>query len=170
MSKIARLRSSVSPWARWAIRVLAVSAAVLIGVAAAPGSRGVGPSKAARPAPKPHAAGQVKSEAVNAAEVAAQTFMSSYVSFLYGRRDGAAVTPVGAGLRRQPLGAQSPPTPAERTRALVVRDLTVSPGKAARATGSAIVDDGASPPYALSFNLSFSHRAWVVTGVHGGGR
>lgn len=171
MSKLAKMGSSISARTRWTIGALAVSAAILIGSAAAPGSRHVSPSTGARPAPKPHAASQVKREAANAsAEVAARTFVSSYVSFLYGRRRSAAVTPVGGHLHQQLLRAQSTPTPAERTRALVVRDLTVSPDTTAGATGSAIVDDGAAPPYALSFNLSFSHRAWVVTDLRGGGR
>ena len=171
MSELARLSSSVSPWRRWTIAAFAVSAAVLIGFVAARGSRDVSSSKTARPAPRPHAAGQVTREATNlSAEVAARTFVSIYVSFLYGRRNGAAVAPVGASLYQQLLGAQSTPTPAELTRALVVRDLTLNPDTRSTATGNAVVDDGASPPYALSFNLSFSHRRWVVTGVQKGAR
>jgi hypothetical protein len=96
--------------------------------------------------------------------------VSSYVSFLYGRRAAAAVIPVGAGLYHQLLGAQSTPTPAELTRTLIVRDLTVNPDTRATASGSAVVDDGASPPYVLSFNLSFSRRRWFVTAVQKGDR
>ncbi len=123
------------------------------------------------PAPKPDTRGQVTREAANVSpEVAAQIFVSNYVSFLYGRRAASAVTPLGARLQQQVLGAQSTPTPAELTRELVVRDLTVNPDTRAAAAGSAVVDYWASPPYALSFNLSFSHRRWVVTDVAEGHR
>jgi hypothetical protein len=171
MSKLAGPGSSVTAPMRRTVAALAASAAVLIAFAAAGGTRDVSPSKAAMPAPKPDARDLAAREGPNdSPEIAARIFVSSYVSFLYGRRAASAVTPVGAGLYRQLLGAQSTPTPAELARTLIVRDLTVNPDTRATATGSAVVDDGASPPYALSFNLSFSHRGWVVTAVQKGDR
>lgn len=171
MRKLAKPGSSATAQTRRTVAALAASAAVLIAVVAARGTRDVSPSEAGRPAPKPDAAGQATREAPNVSpEVAAQIFVSSYVSFIYGRRTASAVTPVGVGLYHQLLGAQSAPTPAELTRTLIVRDLTLNPDTRATATGSAVVDDGASPPYALSFNLSFSHRRWVVSVVQKGDR
>jgi len=169
MSKLANSGSSATTRTRRIVAALAASATVLVAFAVARGTRDVSPSEAGRPAPKSDAGSHAKREAPNVSpEVAAQIFVSNYVSFLYGRRAGSAVTPVGARLHQQVLNAQSTPTPAELTRALVVRDLTVNADTRATATGSAVVDDGASPPYALSFNLSFSHRRWVVTGVQKG--
>jgi hypothetical protein len=121
---------------RRTVAAVAASAAVLIAFAAAGGTRDVSPSKAAMRAPKPDAGGQVAREAPNVSpEVAAQIFVSSYVSFLYGRRAASAVTPVGAGLYHQLLGARSTATPAELTRTLIVRDLTVNPDTRATASG-----------------------------------
>lgn len=96
---------------------------------------------------------------------AARTFAASYVSFLYGLGAAASVTPVAHGLHEELLGARSITTPAELTRAVLVRELTVSPDTGATATASAVVDDEASPPYAFSFTLSFSHGRWRVTAV-----
>lgn len=171
MSKLATLKPSVTARTRRTVAGLAASAAVLIAFAAARGPGGLSPSKAARPDRRPDVSGRVTREATNVLpDVAARTFVSSYVSFLYGRRAAAGVAPIGHGLYRQLLGAQSTATPAELTRSLVVRDLTVSPNATATAIGSAVVDDGASPPYALSFNLTFSHRRWLVTAVRRSGR
>jgi hypothetical protein len=171
MSQLARPGSSVIARTRWTVAVLAATAAALIGFAGSRGPKDGRAPEGTRPAPRRDASREVRREATNvSAEVAARTFVSSYVSFLYGRRDGAGVAPVGARLHQQLLGARPTPTPAEMTRALIVRDLMVSPEISGTATGSAVVDDGASPPYALSFNLSFRHRRWVVTGVQKGDR
>ena len=60
-------------------------------------------------------------------DVAARIFVSSYVSFLYGGRAATGVSPIGHSLFEQLSDARSTATPAELTRTLVVRDLTVSP-------------------------------------------
>ena len=103
-------------------------------------------------------------------DVAARIFVSSYVSFLYEGRAGTGVSPIGHNLFEKLSDARSTATPAELTRTLVVRELTVSPTTRAAAVASAVIDDGASPPYSLSFNLTFSHRRWLVTAVQGDGR
>jgi hypothetical protein len=170
MSKLATRDISGAARTRRTVAAIAASAVVLIVVATASPTRQARPSVTRR-ASKPDAAGKVTRDGSNASsKVAARTFLTSYVAFLYGRRDGAAVTPVGPRLHQRLLGAQSIPTPAELTRALVVRDVTVSPNASGTAVGTAVIDDGASPPYALTFDLSFSHLRWLVTSVQREGR
>lgn len=179
MSKLARLGLSVIVRKRRTVAALAAGAAVLVALTAARGTGDVSGSGAAKPTAKPEAGGRVtRAAATDSLAVAARTFAGTYVSFLYGRRAASAVTPVSAGLHRRLLGAHSTPTPAELARAVYVRDLTVDPSAGATATATAVVDDGASPPYALSFNLSlnlsvnlsFSDRRWLVTAVRTDGR
>jgi hypothetical protein len=116
----------------------------------------------------PHEAPQRTSDV--SPEPAARTFVSSYVSFLYGRRAADGVTAVVRSLTRQLRDAQSTATPAELSRAVVVRDLAVVPRTGTTATATAVVDDGASPPFALSFNLTLTRRRWLVTAVQRSGR
>jgi len=103
-------------------------------------------------------------------EPAARDFVSTYVSFLYGRLDARGVAPVARALSRRLLHGRSTATPAELSRELVVRELVVIPHAGTAATAEAVVDDGASPPYGVSFNLTFTHRHWLVTAVETSGR
>lgn len=154
-----------------AVAGLVVSAAALIALVAVAGPRDHTASRAPAALRGPDASGRRKGEKPPALpDVAARTFVSSYVSFLYGRGTPASVTPTGAGLYRQLFHARSTATPAELTRTLVVRDLAVTSDTATTATASAVVDDGASPPYAVTFNLSFSNRRWLVRAVRSGDR
>jgi hypothetical protein len=92
-------------------------------------------------------------------------FADTYVEFLYGRAAAPAVTPITTGLRSRLTGGRSVATPAERQRKLSVRDVQVTYMGRGTATARALVDDGASPPYTLSFNLSLIGGRWAVTDV-----
>jgi hypothetical protein len=129
------------------------------------------PSKATSPHRKPASSARARRQPTRVVpDLAARIFVSSYVSFLYGGRDAAGISPIGRTLLRQLSDARSTATPAELARRVVVRDLTVSPAIGGTAVASAVVDDGASPPYSLSFNLSFSHGEWLATAVQRDGR
>ena len=169
MSKIARPTTSVTARTRRTVAALVATAVVVTAFAAARGGRDVRPPRAARPAAAPATRPQVTRKATSVSpEAAARTFVSSYVSFLYGRRAATDVVPVGQRLHRQLLDARSTATPAELTRPLVVRNLIVNADTRGTAIGSAVVDDGAAPPYALSFDLTLRKGRWVVTAVERG--
>jgi hypothetical protein len=95
-------------------------------------------------------------------------FADTYLEFLYSRASATAVTPITSALRAGLAGRRSLATPAELRRQLSVRDVQVTPTGPRSATARAIVDDGASPPYTLSFNLRLIAERWLVTGVGGG--
>jgi len=171
MSKLARSDFSSTGRARRVLAGLTAGAAIAMALAVAQGPRDSAPARTARPSRKVDASGRVTRQAMSVLpDGAARSFASSYVSFLYGRLAAGGVAPIDLGLRHQLLAARSTATPAELARALVVRDLTVGPGTKGTAMASAVVDDGASPPYALSFNLTLSHGRWLVTSVQRGDR
>jgi hypothetical protein len=103
---------------------------------------------------------------------AALQFANSYVAFLYGEAPAGAVSPVSPSLRRQLLRGRALVTPAEVQRQVIVRGLQVLRWRGGAALADIRVDDGASPPYILSFRLRFRHGSWTVDrlgGSYGGG-
>ena len=171
MSKLAKFWPRANPFTLLVAAGLAATAAVLIAFAANRGPNQSRSFRAPRPATEAHAPhGAARGTSDVSPEPAAKTFVSSYVSFLYGQRAADGVTPVVRSLTRQLLDAQSIATPAELSREVVVRDLAVIPRTSTTATAGAVVDDGASPPYALSFNLTLTDRRWLVTAAQRLGR
>ena len=92
-------------------------------------------------------------------------FADSYLGFLYGGSPAAAVAPITDRLRAQLRAGHSMATPAELRRVVVVQAVEVTSNGPRAARASAVVDDGASPPYTITFNLSLSHGSWLVTAV-----
>jgi hypothetical protein len=171
MSQTAGSEFLVSHRTRRTVAGLAATAAVVLALASVHAPSDSSPPKATRPLRKAAPSARARRETASLApDVAARLFVRSYVSFLYGGRAGTGVSPIGHGLFEELSDARSTATPAELARAVVVRDLMVSPATRGAAVGSAVVDDGASPPYALSFNLTFSHRRWLVTAAQRDGR
>jgi len=170
MSKLAKYRHPTSRALR-AAAGLALTAAVLIAFAANQGPQPPGPSQAVRPTTQMDSRHGAPRRATRVSPgPAARDFVSTYVSFLYGWLAANAVAPVARALSRRLLDGRSTATPAELSRELVVRDLVVTPRAGTAATAQAVVDDGASPPYGLSFNLTLTHRHWLVTAVETSGR
>lgn len=171
MSKLARSRHTAA--ASWLLAAagLAATAAVLITFVAGRRPSQAWSSHPARPAAKsdPRHRAPVGTPDV-LPELAAQTFASRYVSFLYGRLAAVGVAPATRALSRQLVDARSNATPAELSREVVVRDLMVIRRTATSATAYAVVDDGLSPPYGLSFNLNLARRHWLVTAVQESGQ
>jgi hypothetical protein len=99
---------------------------------------------------------------------AAVAFARSYVSYFYGRASAAPVAPITQALRTQLLSERASFTPAELDRSVVVREVGFAERGTQNATARAVVDDCASPPFVLSFDLSFRHGRWLVTGAAGG--
>ena len=105
---------------------------------------------------------------------AALEFANSYLAFLYGRTSAADVFPASGALRRQLSRGQGLVTPAELQRQVVVRGLQLAPLAGRLLVADVRVDDGATPPYVLSFSLSLRDGRWIVerlgAGYRGRGR
>jgi hypothetical protein len=98
---------------------------------------------------------------------AALQFANSYVTFLYGAAPAGTVAPVTPSLRRQLRRGRALVSPAERQRQVIVRGLQVLRWRGGAALADVRVDDGASPPYILSFRLRFRHGSWTVDRLGG---
>lgn len=100
---------------------------------------------------------------------AALEFADTYLEFVYGRASAADVVPTSPALRARLRAGRSLTTPAELQRQVIVRGLQVTPAGATNAVAHAVVDDGSSPPYTFTFNLSLIANRWVVSAVGGPG-
>ena len=171
MSRLARFGSWATAPTLLAAVGLAATAAVLIALSGDPGCREPRSPRAARPVTNADTRHGAASGTFDVSpEPAVRAFASSYVSLLYGRRAAHGVAPVARALSRRLLDGPATATPAELSRDVVVRDLAVIPRTGTTATANAVVDDGASPPYALSFTLTLIRGRWLVTAVETDGR
>jgi hypothetical protein len=75
------------------------------------------------------------------------------------------VAPITDRLRAQLQAGRSVATPAELRRVVAVQAVEVTSTGPRAARASAVVNDGASPPYTITFNLSLSDGRWLVTAV-----
>jgi hypothetical protein len=147
----------------WALAVAAVAVLLVLVVLAASRHRGSG-TRAFRVrvtangemAPKPLPGGL------------ALQFADSYLAFLYGRVSAASVTPITSALRARLTGGRSLSPPAELQRELIVRGVQVTRTGLRTTAARTVVDDGASPPNTLTFNLRLIGGRWLVTSVRGG--
>jgi hypothetical protein len=147
-----------------AVAGAAVAVALVAAAVATSGGRHV-----SRPDSAPGAIERRRERAHRIPIPAAVEFVRTYLSFLYGRSSAARVAPVTPALGWRLARGRAATTPAELLRHPVVRLLTITRTRGHAAVARAIVDDGGSPQYQLTFNLSFRTRRWLVTGVSGAG-
>jgi hypothetical protein len=96
---------------------------------------------------------------------AATQFLDSYLPVLYGRGQIAMVTAVTGDLRRR--WRSRPPTVSPGARRLrpVVQALTTYPQTPRSAQAVALIADGGTVNYPLSFDLRLKHGRWLVTAL-----
>jgi len=104
----------------------------------------------------------------SAAFGSALEFANTYLAFLYGMSPASGVDPVTRAFRLKLLRGRAFGAPAEGQRQVVLRELQLFKGRRGSELAAALVNDGATPPFTLSFNLSSRNRRWVVTGLASG--
>jgi hypothetical protein len=146
--------------------LLAVAAVVLVVVGVLLASSHRGASRA--PGSRARVTRARRDEREPSPQGTALQFADTYLEFLYGRSSPTTVAPVRNALRARLGAGRSLATPAELSRQLSVRDLHATPTGPHTAAARAVVDDGVSPPYTLSFDLRLIAGRWLVSGVGGG--